>query len=59
MKGKRVRLPETTDGLPEEFGTIIEVEANNVLLVEVDEAYRDDDDVDGLREVLVEDVEVL
>ena len=58
MKGKRVRLP-ATDDLPEELGVIVEVEANNVLLVEVDEAYRDDDDVDGLREVLIEDVEIL
>jgi len=58
MIGKRVCLPKT-DELPEEFGTIIEVEANGVLLVEVDKAYRDEDDTDGLCEVLIEDVEIL
>lgn len=57
MKSKRVRLPETDD-LPEELGTIIEVDGD-LLTVEVDAAYRDEDDPDGLREVLIEDVEVL
>jgi len=57
MKGKRVRLP-ATDDLPEEFGKIIGT-FRDLLLVEVDKVYRDSDDPDGLREVLIEDVEIL
>lgn len=57
MKNKRVRLPKTDD-LSEEFGKIIAVDGD-LLTVEVDAVYRDEDDPDGLREVLIEDVEII
>jgi len=57
--GDKVRLFEIPEeGIPEEVGTIIRVE-EGVLLVELDNEYRDGEWDDGLRETSPTLVELL
>ena len=55
-KGNRVRLVPTGN-CPEEYGTILKIESS-IVLVEIDEQYRDDLWDDGFREVPFEQIEI-
>ena len=60
--GDRVRLLPFNDGfekMPEAFGTALGEEENGVVMVELDEKYREEDDADGLCEVPVEGLELM
>lgn len=59
--GQRVRLLPIDDQ-PEEFGHVLHHEENGVVPVEVDVRYRStepDEFDDGIRECMIEDVEVV
>jgi len=59
-EGQRVKLlADAEEGWPEEIARIIEYEGNDLYCVRVESEYLDGPDDDGLREVLIENMEAL
>jgi len=57
---ERVKLPAIPeDGIPEEYGVIVDVEDDDMYVVKVDDEYRDDHGDDGRRKVHADGIQKL